>query len=220
MNNYSEKNYQEFFKEDVYGGFVDYLINKYGTANVITILNNDQLMSKRGIHPVYRQDFVKFMDANPLINRVFLENNMKFISLRNIVDGDLAFPIDTKDDMLMIKEKIRIPEVIPIVKTVAKVTKGMKESAGPMRGQILGANPHERKYLLPKRLTVHFKESYARKFGKTTVTFMVGCRSDAMSILLDRYDKAVAYATIQGEEEFCFVKPRNGKIKRNHKLRG
>jgi len=120
----------------------------------------------------------------------------------------------------MLKEKLRTPSAIPVDLTDAPRSDTMKKSAGPMKDQLLKGDWNEKKYLLPKRLTVHFKEGYAIKIGKTTLSFAVESRSEAMHILLDRYEKRVAFATIENEEEFCFVKPRNGKRKRNRKLRG
>lgn len=219
MNEYSERNYTDFFKEEVYGRFVQYLLNKYGAKSVITLLRNDQLMSKKGVHPLFQKDFNVFLTQNPLIHKELLRNNSKFLNLRNIADGDLAFPIDVKDDMLMVKESIRVPAIIPVKDEITRATKEMKRSADPMKGQILRGDSNEKKYRIPKRLTVHFREKHARKIGKTTLSFMVDSRGDAMNIILDRFKDDVAYATIQNEEEFVFIKPRNGKVKRNRKLR-
>lgn len=220
MSNYSEKNYSEFFKEDLYGGFVDYLIDKYGVKHCLNILRDDQLVTKKGVHPSFKEDFNKFMVLNPLIAKEHKRNFGKFIQLRNIAGEPLRFPIDTQDEMVMVQQKIRVPEFIPVKDDITRASKGIRKTAAPMKGQILKGEWHGRKYVHPKRLMVHFKEGFAKKLGKTTLCFMVDSRSEAMQILLDRFENKVAYATIQNEEEFCFVKPRNGKKKRNRKLRG
>ena len=220
MQDYSEKNYQDFFKEELYDGFVKFLLDKYGAKTVNATLKNDSLITRKGVHFLYRRLFNEFLGKNPLIAREFARNNYRLMSLRNIAGGPLAFPIDASDEDLMIKEKLRIPKVIPISDDIPRATKRMKNSAGPMRGQVLKGDWKEEKYLCPKRLTIHFKQGFAVKNGKTTESFLVESRSEAIDIMLHRFEKKVAYAIIQGEEEFCFVKPRNGKIKRNQKLRG
>ena len=219
MKDYSERNYQDFFKEELYDRFVQYLLDEYGAKTIITILGDNQLVTKKGFNLRVIEQFNEFLELNPAVAKVFLQNRMKCYSLRNVAGGPLAFPIDGEDDMLMITQGLRPPEIIP-VQPATRATKEMKRSAGPMRGQTLKGDGNERKYITLKRLTVHFKEGYATKIGKTTLSFMVDSRSEAMYIVLDRFEKRVAYATIQGEEEFCFVKPRNGKKKRTRKLRG
>ena len=168
---------------------------------------------------MFRRDFNTFLSKNPDIWTHFTTNFSKFFNMKNIADGDLRFPIDTEDDDLMVREGVRVPALIPVRDNITRASKEMKRSAGPMKGQVIRGEVRD-KYRVPKRLTVHFKEGFARKIKKTTMSFMVDSRSEAMHILLDRYEKRVAYAIIQGEEEFCFVKPRNGKKKRTGKLRG
>lgn len=219
MQDYSEKNYQDFFKEELYDGFVKYLLNKYGSATVISMLHDDPLISKKGVHFLFRKTFNEFLSLNPLIAKEFAINNYRFMTLRNITKEPLAFPIDTKDDGLMVREGIRVPKLIPVSNDIPRATKRMKNSAGPMKGQVIKGDWNEKKYLCPKRLIIHFKEGHAIRIGKTTESFLVESRSEAIDIILHRFEKKVAYATIQGEEEFCFVKPRNGKVKRNQKLR-
>jgi len=218
MRDYSDRNYQDFFKEELYDGFVQYLLDKYGAKTIITLLRDHPLVTKKGFNLRVVEQFNEFLELNPAIRKVFLENRRKCYSLRNVAGGPLAFPVDNEDDMLMITEGLRPPEVIPAA-LPTRATKEMKRSAGPMKGQTLKGDGNEKKYVALKQLTVHFKEGYATKIGKTTLSFMVESRSEAMYILLDRFEKRVAYATIQGEEEFCFVKPRNGKKKRTRKLR-
>lgn len=220
MNNYSEMSYQDFFKEELYGKFVQYLLDKYGARTIIDLLRDDPLVTKKGFNFLVTKQLKDFLEINPAIAKVFVENHRRCMNMRNIGGGTLAFPVDVEDDKLMVRENLRVPETLPLAKLSARATKEMKRSVAKMKGQIIRGEQHERKYLVPKRLTVHFKEGYATKIGKTTESFFVGSRSDAMDILLDRFEKKVAYAIIQGEEEFCFVKPRNGKRKRSRKLRG
>jgi hypothetical protein len=218
--NHDEKNYQDFFKEELYGGFVNYLIDKYGAKSVISTLRDDQLITKKGVNFLFRRQFNEFLSLNPEIAKEFARNHGRCMSLRNICGGSLAFPIDTQDDILMVRENIRVPEAIPVQNDIPRAGKEIKGVAARMRGQTIKGDSNEKKYRVSKRLTIHFKEGYATKIGKTTESFMVDSRSEAMDILLVRYEKRVAYAIIQNEEEFCFVKPRNGKRKRNRKLRG
>ena len=220
MADYSDRNYQDFFKEELYGGFVQYLLDEYGARTIIDLLRGQPLVTKKGFNFLVSKQMNEFLDLNPLINKTFAKNRRRCMNLRNIGGGELAFPIDPEDDMLMVREGLRTPEVIPSVDKIPRATSEMKRSAKPMTGQVLRGYENEKKYLVPKRLTIHFKEGYAKKIGKTTLSFVVDRRSEAMQILLDQFEKRVAYATIQGEEEFCFVKPRNGKKKRSRKLRG
>jgi hypothetical protein len=219
MSNYTDRSYQDFFKEELYGRFVQYLLDEYGARTIIDLLRDDPLVTKKGFNFLVNRQLNEFLQLNPAIMKVFVENRRRCINLRNISGGVLAFPISTEDDMLMVRESLRTPEYIPVVDDTARASKGIKKLAVPMKGHTLKGDVNEKKYLMPKRLTVHFKEGYATKIQKTTLSFNVDSRSDAMHILLDRFEKKVAYATIQGEEEFCFVKPRNGKNKRSRKLR-
>lgn len=219
MINQSDRNYQDFFKEEVYGGFIQYLLDEYGARTIIDLLRGQPLVTKKGFNFLVTKQLNEFLTLNPLVAKVFAENRNRTMNLRNIGGGDLAFPIDTEDDSLMVRENLRVAPVIPVENNIPRATKEMKRSAKPMTGQVLRGYANEKKYLFPKRLTIHFKEGYAKKIGKTTISYVVDRRSEAMQILLDQYEKRVAYATIQGEEEFCFVKPRNGKVKKNRKLR-
>ena len=215
-----DKSYKEFFEDELYGGFVNYLINELGHEKVIAILRDRPLISRKGVHPDFRVHFNKFMSKNPLILKRFVNEGQKFMGLRNIAGGELKFPVDTSNENLMLREGLRIPVVIPKSdERIHRPSKGEKYSAKPFSGETLRGERHEKRYLYPKRLTVHFKEGHAIRIGKTTESFMVHSRSEAMNIILDRYEKRVAYATIQNEEQFVFVKPRNGKNKRSRKLR-
>lgn len=221
MSYTTERNYRDFFKEELYDGFVNYLIDELGHAKVITLLRGKPLFTKRGVNNNFKVHFNRFLDKNPAILKRFVEGNQKCMSLRNIADGELQFPIDTEDESLMIREGIRNPQTLPldIKDHVYRPSKGQKNSTKPLTGQVIKGENHERKYFHPKRLTVHFKQGYALKLGKTTESFMVNSRSEAMDIIIGRFERRVAYATIQNEEQFVFVKPRNGKIKRSRKLR-
>jgi len=218
--NYDQnKNYSNFFKEEIYGGFVQYLLDRYGAAAVIYRLRGLPLIGRKGMNFEFSRDFRIFLAKNPLIEKVFYKNDNKIIRLKNSEDGDLAFPIDTSDEKLMIREGLRIPEIIPVTDDILRASKEMKRNAS-FKNEIAVGPSHERKYLHPVRLTVHFKEGYARKHGKTTESHMIDSREDAKTIILDRYENKVAYATIQNKEEFAFVKSRNGKQKWSHKLHG
>ncbi len=220
MSNYPDRSYQDFFKEELYGRFVQYLLDRYGARMINDLLRDDPLVTKKGFNFLVTKQLKEFLELNPTINNVFVENRRRCMNMRNIGGGTLAFPIDTEDDSLMVREGLRTPEVVPPAALSARATKEMKRSAAPMKGlSVKGYESNEKKYRVQKRLTVHFKEGYATKIQKTTLSFMVDSRSEAMQIMLDRFEKKVAYATIQGEEEFCFVKPRNGKKKRSRKLR-
>lgn len=221
MNQNDDKNYQEFFKEDLYDGFVQYLLNEYGAYKVLLLLKDDSLMSKKGVHPLFVRDFNRFLTLNPSIHRTFARHGAKFMSLRNIAGGPLAFPVDPDDERVMIKEKLRVPEFIPV--NLGDVSRGgpMKKSAGPMKGQTIRTNGFKSKrYRSPKKVTIHFKSGFATYIGKTTMTFKVESREEAMYLLLDKYQNKVAYAYIQNEEEFCFVKPKDGSKRKNRKLCG
>lgn len=219
MSDYNDRSYQDFFKEEVYGGFVQYLLDEYGAKTIIDLLRDRPLVTKKGFDFLVTKQFNEFLELNPKVAKVFVKNHRRCANMRNLAGAPLAFPIDTEDDILMVRENLRNPEYIPVVDDTARATKEMKRLAVAMRGQTLKGERHERKYITPKRLTVHFKEGYATKIGKTTQSFLVDRRSEATQIMLDRFENKVAYATIQGEEEFCFVKPRNGKRKRTRKLR-
>jgi len=220
MSDYNDRSYQDFFKEEIYGGFVQYLLDEYGARTIIDLLRDRPLVTKKGFDFLVTKQLNEFLELNPAVAKVFAENRRRCMNMRNIGGGTLAFPVDTEDDGLMVRENLRTPEVVPAAEMTARATKEMKRLAAPMRGQTLKGERNEKKYLAPKRLMVHFKEGYATKIEKTTMSFLVNSRGEAMDILLDRFEKKVAYATIQGEEEFCFVKPRNGKRKRSRKLRG
>ncbi|MHA1199469.1 MAG: hypothetical protein ACTSQF_09100 [Candidatus Heimdallarchaeaceae archaeon] len=219
MSNYNDRSYQDFFKEELYGGFVQYLLDEYGARTINDLLRDDPLVTKKGFNFLVTRQLNEFLQLNPEIAKVFAINRRRCMNLRNIGGGNLAFPIDTEDDGLMVRENLRVSEVVPSAELSARATKEMKRSATSMKGQTIKGYGNEKCYPFPKRLTVHFKEGYATKIGKTTESFHVNSRSEAIMILLDRFEKKVAYATIQGEEEFCFVKPRNGKRKRSRKLR-
>jgi hypothetical protein len=217
----NEKSYQEFFKEELYDGFVQHLLSKYGAYKVIIVLNDDALVTKKGIHRNFIRDFNVFLSKNPSVYKRFANEGGKFMSLRNIAGGPLAFPIDVKNEGLMLREKVRIPQIIPADFKDIKRGGPLTKSAGAMKGQLIRTSGFKSKrYAVPKRLTIHFKRGYAQAIRKTTKSFQVNSRDEAMSIMLDMYEGKVAYAYIQNEEEFCFVKPKDGSKRKNRKLRG
>ena len=213
------KSYQDFFKEEVYDGFVKHLLDKLGARTVLIILRGNTLFSRIGVNEQLRIEFNKFLSENPIVLKRFADERGKCFHMKNISNGDLAFPVDSEDDEVMIKEGMRVPEYHNELSTmdIKRPTKGMKNVVAKMQGHVFSNIP-ERPYPIPKRLTVHFKHGYAQKIGKTTLTFMVDSKDDATDILYNRYENKVAYACLQGVEEYVFVKPTNGKIKRGRKL--
>jgi hypothetical protein len=228
-----ERSYQDFFKEEVYGGFVQHLLDKYGSAKIIALVDDEPIMTKKGVHFLLRKQFNEFLNKNPQIEKKLVYNKNRFFSLRNICDQPLRFPVDPDDDMLMVKQKLRPVAFIPVDNNIPRATKHVKRVAKKMVGQKLKGDWHEEKYISPKRLTIYFKRGYAKAINKSTASFLVESRSEAMYILLDKYKNKVAFADIVGTEEFAFVKrvkkPRKEKLakaeeyakrQRNRKLRG
>ena len=105
MNNYSNKSYQDFFKEELYGGFVQYLLDEYGARVIIDLLRGDPLVTRKGFNLRIIEPFNKFLDVNPVIRKEFVKNRGRCMNLRNIGGGPLAFPINPEDDMLMVREQ-------------------------------------------------------------------------------------------------------------------
>lgn len=215
MDYSNEKSYADFFKEELYEGFVQHLLDKYGARHVIHVLRDKPLISKRNVHYSFMKDFSEFLEANPKVAKIFAESRHKLMGLRNIAGGELRFPVDTTDDWLLVTERVR--QDSPLISTsiipgdFPRATAEHKKAVKTFKGTPLKGTNGERKYLHPKRLTVHLKDGFARSIGKTTLSFMIESRSDAMDIILNRYEKKVAFARIQNEEEFAFVKRRNKK---------
>ena len=86
-----------------------------------------------------------------------------------------------------------------------------------MKGQLLKEQWNAKPFVCPNKLIVHFKRGYAQSIGRTTETFEISSRADAMNILFSMYENKVAFAQIKGtDEEFEFVKrqKRHGKHKK------
>jgi hypothetical protein len=210
-----ERNYQEFFKEELYDGFVRFLLNKYGSATIIEIVDDESIITKKGVHHLLKRQFNEFLNRNPRIEKRFVEERGRCLNLRNVSGGALRFPVDAKDDKLMGKLNFRPHEIIPMQESVPRASARIKASAAPMTGQVFKDNWHEKLYLSPRKLTVYFKRGYANAIRKSTMTFWVSSRSEAMDILINRYKNKVAFADILNTESFEFVKrirkPRKAK---------
>jgi hypothetical protein len=202
----SDRDYQEFFKEELYDGFVSFLIDKYGASKVNDLLGDEPLFTKKGVNYKLKRQLNEFFNINPRIEKKFASNRGKCIQLRNVCGGTLLFPIDSSDDSFMIKTGLRVPEVIPVMENIPRATNKVKASAARMKGQTFKGNWHEKSYLVPRKLTVYFKKGYANSVGKSTLTFWVDSRSEAIDILLNRYKNKVAFADILNTESFEFVK--------------
>lgn len=199
--NENEKNYQDFFRKEIYDGFVNFLIGKLGSAKVIALIGDDPLFTKKkGVHVQLRRLFNEFLSKNKNIEKVFAANGGKCYMLRNICDEPLAFPINTADDELMVKQNIRPPKFVPTNFDFPRAGKKTKKSAEPMKNQILKGDWKEHKFFAPEKLVVHFKKSYASKIKKTTVTYDVNSREEIADIILDRFKDRVAFAQCQGRK--------------------
>lgn len=210
-----DRNYQEFFKEELYGGFVSFLIDKYGASKVNDILDDEPLFTKKGVYYKLQRQLNEFFNVNPQIEKTFAFNRRKCIQLRNVCGGTLLFPINTSDDPFMVKTGFRVPEFIPVLESIPRASNRVKASAGPMKGQTFKGNWHEKPYIIPKKLTVYFKRGYANAIKKSTMSFMVDSRSDAINILLVIYKNKIAFADILNTEEFVFVKRKKDYEKGN-----
>jgi len=204
MNN-DDNNYQDFFKEKLYGGFVKFLLDKLGSAKVIALIGDDPVFTKRGVHVQLRRLFNEFLSQNKSIEKVYAANDGKCYSLRNIVNETLLFPVNVNDDELMVKENLRPPVFIPADMNFVRAGKNTKRTAEPIKNQVLKGDWKEHKFGAPVKLVVHFKKSYAKFFGKTTVTFDVESKEEVADILFHRFKDKVAFAQCQGHK-FEFVK--------------
>ena len=211
MNNDEQRNYQEFFKEEIYGGFVKFLLDKLGSAKVIALIDDDPVFTKKGVHIQLRRLFNEFLSNNKNIEKTFAKNDGKCYVLRNVANETLRFPINVEDDALMVGQTLRPPEFIPVIINFPRAGKNTKRTAEPMKNQILKGDWKENRFLAPKKLIVHFKKGYATHLGKTTESFDVDSKEDVAYLLFDRYRDKVAFAQCQGHK-FEFVKRRpNGK---------
>ena len=206
MNN-DERNYQDFFKEELYGGFVNFLIGKLGSAKVIALIGDDPVFTKKGVHIQLRRLFNEFLSNNNKIERKFAANNGKCYLQRNIANEPLAFPVDVNDDQLMVGQNLRPPTIIPADFNFPRAGKKTKRTTEPMKNQILKGDWKEHKFGAPVKLVVHFKKSYATVIGKTTLTYDVNSKEEVADILFDRFKDKVAFAQCRGHK-FEFVKRR------------
>lgn len=213
-----DRDYQEFFKEELYGGFVSFLIDKYGASKVNDLLDDEPLFTKKGVHYKLQRQLNEFFNMYPHIEKKFVFNRKKCMQLRNVCGGTLLFPIDESDDPFMVKSGLRVPEFIPVLESIPRASNKVKAGSARMKGQTFKGNWHEKPYTTPKKLTVYFKRGYANAIKKSTMSFMVDSRSDAIDILLVRYKNKIAFADILNTESFEFVKrvkkPRPPKVKK------
>jgi hypothetical protein len=201
----SSENYQDFFREEIYDGFVRFLLDKLGSATVIALIDDEPVFTKKGVHTQLRRKFNEFLARNPRIERVFAQNDHKTFMIKGISGQPLAFPINTEDEALMVREDIRIPEFIPVDKTgYPKARKMIRNTAEPLRNQLLKGDWKEHKFIAPCKLVVHFKKNYANKIGKTTITFTVISKEEILYLLYDTYRDKVAFAQC-GKQKFQFV---------------
>ncbi len=207
MNN-DERNYQDFFRQEIYDGFVKFLLDKLGSAKVIALIGDEPVFTKKGVHVQLRRLFNEFLSNNKKVEKVYVANGGKCYLQRNIVNESLLFPINVNDDELMVKEYLRPPVFIPAdLESFPRAGKNTKRTAEPIKNQILKADWKEHKFGAPVKLVVHFKKSYATHIGKTTITYDVESKEEVANILFDRFKDKVAFAQCQGHK-FEFVKRR------------
>lgn len=206
MNN-DDRNYQDFFKEELYDRFVKFLLDKLGSATVIALIGDDPVFTKKGVHQQLRRQFNEFLSQNKKIEKIFVENDGKCYLLRNIVNETLRFPVDVNDDELMVREKLRPSVFIPADMNFPRAGKKTKSTAEPMKNQLLKGDWKEHKFGAPTKLVVHFKRNYAKHLGKTTVTYDVNSKEEVADILFHRFRDKVAFAQCDGHN-FEFVKRR------------
>lgn len=213
MKQIENLDYFNFFKEEIYSGFVKFLFNKLGSATVIALIGNDPVFSKKGVHLQLRRYFNEFLAKNPKIEKTFIQNDQKCYLLRNIEDGVLQFPIDTKDDSLMVKEYIRVPKLIRSTIEKSRVPKSIKKNiindkTAPMT---MSLSLKEEYFVFPKRLIIHFKKKLSSIFGKTTMTFMVKSKDEINYLIFDKYKDEVAFANCENVFKMDFVRRRTSR---------
>ena len=213
----NDKNYQDFFRDELYGRFVAFLRNKLGCATVIALIGDDPIFNKRGVHLQLRRLFNEFLSKYPGIEKIFTSNDQKCYLQRNIAGEALRFPIDVNDEQLMVTEDLRNPAVIPVDwKDIPRAGKNIKNVASPMRKRSLKGDLNSKKFLIPRKLIVHYKRGFAVNVKhKTTEVFFVESKEDISTILFDTYKDKVAFAQCE-KMKFQFVKYRsNGKNKKD-----
>jgi len=200
----SYENYRDFFKEEIYDRFVGYLTHKLGNAVVIALLDNEPLFTKKGVHFQFRRYFNEFLSANPRIEKVYSRNEGKTFLVKGISEQPLAFPINSEDDALMVRENIRIPVLIPAqIDEFPRARKYHKNTAEPLKGQILKGDWKEDKFLAPRKMLVHYTKVYSVKIGKTTEVFTVNSKEDVANLLFYVYKNKIKFARI-GNQVFQF----------------
>jgi hypothetical protein len=204
-----QKPYQEFFKEEVYDGFTKFLLSKFSSATCIALLDDEPLFTKKGVHVQFRKTFNEFLNKNPHVEKVFANNSGKCFVLKNVAGEMLHFPIDAKDNELMVREGIRIPVVLPTMdrKDVPRAYKLIKNTAEPMKKQVLKGDWSESRFIIPKNLTIHFKRGYALSIGHTTETYKVESKDQINNLIFDVFENKVAFAIFE-KQRLSFV--RNG----------
>lgn len=197
-------NYQDFFRDEIYGKFVDFLIHGLGNAAVIALLDNEPLFTKRGVHFQLRRKFNEFLSQNPAIEKVFARNDGKTFFMKGICNQNLAFPVNCEDDTLMVRENIRIPKLIPSnLDNFPRARKYIKNTAEPLKGQILKGDWKEDRFLAPRKLIVHYTHAYSFQIKKTTEVFVVNSKEDVANLLFHVYRNKIKFARI-GTQIFKF----------------
>jgi hypothetical protein len=218
MKDEKSVNYQDFFKEELYDGFVRFLLNEYGSSKVINLIDDEPVITKKGVHSRLRRQFNEFLNKNPKIERKFVEGGQKFLNLRNVAGGTLYFPINSEDDMLMSKLRLRAHYFIPVdEKSIPRASNKVKNSAETMKGQILKGDWSEDKFIVPRRLTIHFKRGYAKAIGKTTICTKVESMQQVNNLLFDIYENKVAFAQFEDGKNYEFVKRNNNEKRAKRK---
>lgn len=202
------QDYQDFFKEELYDGFVKFLLDKLGSTKTIVLIGDEPVFTKKGVHPQLRRLFNRFLNENSRIEKTFAKNDGKCYLQRNIAGEPLAFPIDVNDESVMVGQDIRRPILEPVDLNFPRAGKNTKRTAEPMKNQILKGDWKETFFRAPSVLIIHFKKSYAKHVGKTTESFKVISKEEIGYLLYDRYKDRVAFAQCMGFK-FEFVK-RNG----------
>jgi len=212
--NDSKSDYNEFFKSQLYDGFVHYLIDKFGAGKVIAITGDEPIITKKGVQIQLRKSFNEFLNRNPSIEKKFVQGGQKFITQRNSCGGTLYFPINGNDDDLMRRIKLRVPLFIPVTDDIPRAGKKIKQASERMKKQTIRGDWRDHKYLAPTLFTIHFKRGYAYQMRKTTESFRVNSRQEVMTLLFEVYENKVAFAQVQNGERFQFVKRNDRKNKK------
>lgn len=181
-----QSGYKQYFQEVIYPAFVGYLLNQM-SARKLNELTRGILFQKKGVSPRISMYWSKFLTLpeNEKMLKAHIASGYRTFKLRNFCREPLRAPIDPTDDVLMVRENIRVPRVIPvdIHHMTRKPSRSERENAS-YSGQVLRSN-HEKTFIAPKKLTVNLKYSYHKKFreGKLTQTYWVESMSDVNQII-------------------------------------